>query len=80
MAPQILQRKTYSTKCDIWSLGVIFYEAVFKCVPWTGRDEQDLLKNILIKPLVFKGNCTEFTREFLTKALMVEESERISWD
>ncbi|CAD8154174.1 unnamed protein product [Paramecium octaurelia] len=81
MAPQILQRKTYSTKCDIWSIGVIFYEMVFHDVPWKGRDEQDLLKNILMKPLVFKHNgITDFTREFLTKALIVEESERIQWD
>ncbi|CAD8078080.1 unnamed protein product [Paramecium sonneborni] len=82
MAPQILQRKSYSTKCDIWSIGVIFYEMVFHDVPWKGRDEQDLLKNILIKPLVFKGNqaINDFTRDFLTKALIVDESERISWD
>lgn len=25
MAPQLLQRIEYSRKCDIWSLGVIFY-------------------------------------------------------
>lgn len=25
MAPQILERNDYTTKCDIWSIGVIFY-------------------------------------------------------
>jgi len=25
MAPQILDKKDYSAKCDIWSLGIIFY-------------------------------------------------------
>ncbi len=25
MAPQILRRENYSTKCDVWSVGVIFY-------------------------------------------------------
>ena len=25
MAPQILERTQYTTKCDIWSLGIIFY-------------------------------------------------------
>lgn len=54
MAPQILARKPYTTKCDIWSLGVIFYEMVFADVPWKGRDERDLLKNILSVPLNYK--------------------------
>jgi serine/threonine-protein kinase ULK2 len=39
MAPQVLGRKSYSTKCDIWSIGVIFYEMLFHDVPWKGRDE-----------------------------------------
>lgn len=35
-------------------MGIIFYEMIFNDVPWNGRDEQDLLKNIQLKPLVFK--------------------------
>ena len=26
MAPQILEKNFYSAKCDIWSLGIIYYE------------------------------------------------------
>lgn len=35
-----------------------------------------------MKPLVFKSGfqITEFTREFLTKTLTVDETERYSWD
>ena len=25
MAPQVLQRVEYTSKCDVWSLGIIFY-------------------------------------------------------
>lgn len=28
MSPQILAGEKYSIKCDVWSLGVIFYEAI----------------------------------------------------
>lgn len=26
MAPQVLKREKYTSKCDIWAIGVIFYE------------------------------------------------------
>ncbi len=34
MAPQILKNQKYSSKCDIWSLGVIFYQLIFGILPW----------------------------------------------
>ena len=51
MAPQLLAREAYTTKCDIWSLGIILYEMLFQTVPWLGKDEQELLSNIKSKPL-----------------------------
>ena len=38
MAPQILEKKDYSAKCDIWSLGIIYYELLHGNVPWTARN------------------------------------------
>ena len=51
MAPQILERNDYTTKCDIWSIGVIFFEMLFGRHPWTGRDENDLLRSIQNIPI-----------------------------
>lgn len=39
MAPQLLRMEKYSTKCDIWALGTIFYEMLFGEVPWPARSE-----------------------------------------
>ena len=40
MAPQILEKKDYSAKCDIWSLGVIYYEVLHGNVPWVAKNEK----------------------------------------
>jgi len=34
MAPEILERREYNEKCDIWSLGVIIYEMLFGVNPF----------------------------------------------
>ena len=35
MAPQILGGEKYSIKCDVWSLGIVFYQILFGLLPWT---------------------------------------------
>ncbi len=37
MCPQILNNQKFSAKCDIWSLGVIFYEMLNGHTPWTAN-------------------------------------------
>ena len=34
MAPQILSDKPYTTKSDIWSLGITLFYMLFKTLPW----------------------------------------------
>lgn len=49
MSPQILKSQPYSSKCDIWALGFIFYEMMHGKTPWTGTSEYNLIKNIETK-------------------------------
>jgi serine/threonine protein kinase len=39
MSPQIVFKTPYTSKCDIWSLGVIYYELLFGTLPGKGSDE-----------------------------------------
>lgn len=38
MSPQIIWKKYYTSKADIWSIGIIFYEMLFGYTPWACRD------------------------------------------
>ena len=76
-----MARKTYSTKCDIWSIGVIFYELLTGETPWKGMDEKDLLRNIINKQLTIRNTTvSKFCEELLKKILILEEKDRISWE
>jgi serine/threonine-protein kinase ULK/ATG1 len=46
MAPQLLVEDKFSSKCDIWSLGMMFYEMLYGHTPWTGKTPYQLWKNI----------------------------------
>ena len=43
MSPEILERKKYTWKSDIWSFGVLIYELIYGITPWKGETEKDLL-------------------------------------
>lgn len=37
MAPEVLKGEDYSTKADIWSLGVCFFEILFGYCPYNDK-------------------------------------------
>eukprot|EP01017_Pseudomicrothorax_dubius_P033328 TRINITY_DN445_c0_g1_i2.p1 TRINITY_DN445_c0_g1~~TRINITY_DN445_c0_g1_i2.p1 ORF type:complete len:468 (-),score=121.68 TRINITY_DN445_c0_g1_i2:224-1627(-) len=82
MSPQVLLRQYYSSKCDIWSLGVILYQLLYRKVPWVGLDMNMLANLIMTKPLEFKRDVP-VSREMIdliTRCLKFHENERVSWD
>lgn len=46
MAPQLLKGQKYSSKCDVWSVGVIYYELLYGTHPWKGTNIHHLISNI----------------------------------
>ena len=40
MSPQILDHTPYTSKSDIWSLGVTLYELLYQKYPWTADSEK----------------------------------------
>lgn len=81
MDPLILDKKKYSQKCDIWSLGIIYYELLYGNLPWDFRSPQDYLMNLQRNPIEKRdfSKLSEVSSKFLKKALQVETKNRISW-
>eukprot|EP00828_Plagiopyla_frontata_P015023 TRINITY_DN1954_c0_g1_i5.p1 TRINITY_DN1954_c0_g1~~TRINITY_DN1954_c0_g1_i5.p1 ORF type:complete len:573 (-),score=107.27 TRINITY_DN1954_c0_g1_i5:71-1789(-) len=82
MSPQLLKSESYTTKSDVWSMGVIYYEMLFGNTPWPARSQYELIQNIMKVPVRFQEgvNISKESKDFIKRCLQVEEKERISWD
>lgn len=82
MSPQILMRENYTSKSDIWSLGLIYYEMLCGKTPWPARSERELLDHTRSIPLKFPYDVkiSEQSKDFIKKCLAFNEKDRFSWD
>lgn len=79
MSVEILKGEPYTSKCDIWALGFIFYEVsnpiikmIFGETPWDAPNEYQLIKNIENMPLKFQKSLSPVTEDFLRKCLGIK--------
>lgn len=80
MPLQILKSEPYTSKCDIWAVGFIFYELLHQRTPWTANTEFELVRNIETKPLKINGEFKAETKDFISHCLETLEENRMSWD
>ena len=52
IAPEVL-KKSYTEKCDIWSIGIILYILLWGYPPFKGKNEEEILENVMNADLVF---------------------------
>ena len=82
MSPQLLMKKPYSSKCDVWSVGVIFYEMLVGQHPWKANSMGALRNAVLDSPVVFfPPDCevSDPVKLFIQMCLQIEECNRFSW-
>lgn len=53
MAPEVIQGLQYDEKCDIFSLGVVFYTILAGNFPFGGACDASVFKNIVYTEPVF---------------------------
>jgi serine/threonine-protein kinase ULK/ATG1 len=56
MSPQVLLGDPYTIKCDVWSLGVVFYRMLYNIYPWEKTDNIIILMQKLKEVINFSPN------------------------
>ena len=46
MSGEVLKGIAYTSKCDVWAVGVIFYELLHRKTPWVAKSVYELVKKI----------------------------------
>jgi serum/glucocorticoid-regulated kinase 2 len=86
LAPEILDRKAYTTRTDLWSIGILIYEMLFGKHPLANCQDFDQLvitiinNDIQIPP---KNNINEISKpciELVKKMITKNPNKRITWN
>jgi serine/threonine protein kinase len=46
MAPEIYKRENYTSKVDVWSLGIIAYQLLFRELYFFGKNKWEIEKKV----------------------------------
>ena len=82
MSPQILCHESYTSKSDVWSTGLIYYEMLFGKTPWPARDQLELIENIKKMPIRFPFDVkiSDVSKDFIKGCLQYHEKMRFGWE
>ena len=78
MSPEALQGNIYTTKNDIWSVGVILYEILHGKAPWACSNERQLIEEINKNNIYLLKNLSEDLKDFIRKCLTPDEKKRMT--
>ncbi|XP_014282206.1 uncharacterized protein [Halyomorpha halys] len=78
MAPELLNKKSYSEKIDHWSLGVMSFEFLVGKTAFYSKRKQLLIQRILDLNLRFPEIVTEEARNLISNLLRLEPEERLT--
>ena len=82
MSPQCLQNVAYSSKCDIWSIGITYYQLLTGATPWRCNNHYELLNKIFTERISLSPNfiISDWSKNFLMSTIVIDEESRVSWD
>lgn len=78
-APEIISGLLYDgKKADYWSLGVLLYVCFVGSFPWSGRNSQDKIKQILRAEFVISPKIPPHALDLICKLVNLNPNERLT--
>lgn len=76
MAPEIVFRRPYDYRVDVWALGVLIYELLHGCAPFKGRNFAEIQKRIERGDVRFSENVSDSAKKLISKLLQAKPEKR----
>lgn len=75
----LLIRQGYSIKCDVWSLGVMFYRLFYNRMPWENvQSIEDLKYKINTQQIPYPDTIHPLLIKLIQSMLVIQENYRYS--
>ncbi|CAD8156666.1 unnamed protein product [Paramecium pentaurelia] len=76
MAPEIVNKQTYSFPADVWALGILLFKMTTGQFPFRGNDDKDLYKSINSGKIEYPQYMSIQLRNLIKKILNTNQNER----
>ena len=86
MSPELLNRESYSSKSDLWSVGVILYELITGNPPFLAKNIQTLVQKVNTEQIDISKIYQTYTHishdclDLLGKLLNTDKNNRLEWN
>jgi len=77
MAPEIVNKKTYDYRVDIWALGILLFELIHSKAPFQGRSVQEIKTSLSKSQITFGPNIQEDAKDLIQRILQDNPTNRI---
>jgi serine/threonine protein kinase len=76
-SPELVEKKKYNSKIDVWNVGVMAYELLCGRVPFEIRSEEDLYK-VVLEEIHFPKSIpiSDFCKDFINNCLKKQPEKR----